>query len=330
MLKIIPDSISKKAPRGEKKFFNLIKNYGEELKDWTVFWDTQIDIHNYKKDGQCDFIFLGPSGLFVIEIKGGDYYECINGIHRWGWKDSNQPLLEKRESPLSQAKGNMYSVVDYLKKKIDPETFRIKSLFTAYGVAHPEANLSNLKGDVEFNPIQIFHQESDQNIPNYLKNLEKHFKEEKHQNKKFKILSRVEIDLIRRHLKNNYRCISKEKKLKQDDEEILRLEGEQRVLLDYVDVEEDCRILVEGQAGTGKTVVAKMITENFSLNKRKVLWISFNRLFTEQIKSFFSDIGFIEVLTSSQLMLKCIKESGADVLLKDPDLEKKIHRLSFI
>ena len=69
MLKIIPDSISKKAPRGEKKFFNLIKNYGEELKDWTVFWDTQIDIHNYKKDGQCDFIFLGPSGLFFIEIK---------------------------------------------------------------------------------------------------------------------------------------------------------------------------------------------------------------------------------------------------------------------
>ena len=118
MLKIIPDSISNEAPGGEKKFFNLIKGSADQLKNWTVFWDTQIDIHNYKKDGQCDFIFLGPPGLFVIEVKGGDHYECINGIHRWGWINSKIPLNEKRESPLNQAKGNLYSIENYLKSRI--------------------------------------------------------------------------------------------------------------------------------------------------------------------------------------------------------------------
>ena len=66
-----------------------------------------------------------------------------------------------------------------------------------------------------------------------------------------------------------------------------------------------------------------MITENFTLYKKSVLWISFNSLFTEQIKKFFRDITFVEVLTSSQLMIKYIKESGEDVLRKDSELEKK-------
>ena len=329
MLKIIPDSISNEAPGGEKKFFNLIKGSADQLKNWTVFWDTQIDIHNYKKDGQCDFIFLGPSGLFVIEVKGGDHYECINGIHRWGWINSKIPLNEKRESPLNQAKGNLYSIENYLKSRIDPESFKVKSLFTAYGVAHPEADLSNIKGDVEFNPIQIFHKESDQDVLKYLRNLEKYFKEEKFKNKTSKLLSKTEINLIRRHLKSNFKCVTNKEATNEDNEEILRLEGEQRVLLDYVDAEADCRLLIEGQAGTGKTVVAKMITENFTLYKKRVLWISFNRLFTEQIKKFFRDITFVEVLTSSQLMIKYIKESGEDVLRKDSELEKKfIHSLS--
>ena len=313
MLQLIPDTIPKKAPRAEKKFFQLTKNCSEELSKWTVFWSTRINIHQDKEDGECDFIFLGPPGLFVIEVKGGDYYERVNGISRWGNLNSKRPLLEKEESPLDQAKGNMYSIREFLNRRIKPKNLNIKqSVLFTYAAAHPYADLSNLKEDLEFNPKQIHHAKSNTSIFKFLLQLEKYKKEEKAK-RTYKKLSQNEIKLISRHLKSNFKCINHGADSELSREEILILEGEQRTLIDSIDIQnKESRVLVEGNAGTGKTVVAKMIAEDYSLLGKKVLWISFNRLITKQIKNFFSKNGLIDVLTSTDLMVKSIKNAGIE------------------
>ncbi len=297
-IELIPTYMPAEAPSGEKNFFDLAsKETGFEK--WCLFWDTNIDIHDNKNDGQCDFIFLGPEGLFVIEVKGGDYYESKNGLHRWGWLHSNQALNEKNESPLSQAKGNMYSIKNYLSRKLG-EKIQIRNVFFAYGAAHPQADLSNLKGDIEFDPVQIFYKKKS-SVRDYLKEIESHFKNNKYDKDDFKKLSDTEINLIKRHLQSNYQSITSKKRTEDSAGEILRLEGEQKLLFEGVDYT-DSRILVQGAAGTGKTILAKYVSENHSLHDQKTLWISFNRLFTESIKRHFSSNGYVEVYTHIEFL----------------------------
>ena len=315
-MELIPTYISEKAPSGEKLFFDLASKE-EGFDKWTLFWDTHIDVHRSKKDGQCDFIFLGPPGLFFIEVKGGDFYESRNGLHRWGWLNSKTPLNEKHESPLAQAKGNMYSVMGYLKEKISNK-IKFKNIFFAYGASHPEANLSGLKGDVEYDPIQVFYKNKE-SISSYIKGLESHFKENKYKHGSFKKLSDSDLLLIKRQLKSNFKCLTSSQKTEDNKKEILRLEGEQRLMLEGIDYS-DSRILVEGAAGTGKTVMARFITENHLLDDKRILWLSFNRIFTNFIKEYFSTYGMIDVHTSVGFLKNYIQKMGEDIAFDDPNI----------
>ena len=79
------------------------------------------------------------------------------------------------------------------------------------------------------------------------------------------------------------------------------MEGEQKLLFEGIDYT-DSRILVQGAAGTGKTILAKYVSENHALHDQRTLWISFNRLFTESIKRHFSSNAFVEVHTHIEFL----------------------------
>ena len=211
----------------------------------------------------------------------------------------------------------MYSVMKYLKGKIGNK-INFRDILFVYGAAHPEADLTGLKGDLEYDPIQVFHKNKE-SVFHYIKGLESHFKENKYKRDNFRILSDSDLLLIKRNLKSNFRCITTAQKTANNSEEILRLEGEQRLMLEGINYS-DSRVLVEGAAGTGKTVLARFIAENHLLREKKILWLSFNRIFTNFISESFSGNGMIDVHSSVSFLKNYIERMGGVVTFDDPNI----------
>ena len=267
-----------------------------------------INNHNKKKVGQCDIVLIGPEGLFVIEVKGGDTFKSEDGLYYWGWSNNDKPLNKSYESPLSQAKGNLYNIEDYLKKNIRSIQIDFKNVNTGYGVAHPDCDLSNYNCDIEHDPTQIY-DSNDKSVFDFLSNLVEHSKMQDPKRRNLEKLNNKQLTLIKKHLKAQGLFVEKNNYKK----ELCKLEKFQQVHMDMVNIE-DSRVIFEGEAGTGKTILAKYLSQKYCLNNDKVLWLSFNKFFTQDIDHYFSNQEFdnIDIKSYTNFLMDILKFHGYD------------------
>ena len=80
--------------------------------------------------GEADFVILVPDkGIINLEVKGWKRFSCNDGV----WKISKQDgteVIDKKQGPLKQAKDSMYTIKEYIKKKIttQKDTFKLKGI----------------------------------------------------------------------------------------------------------------------------------------------------------------------------------------------------------
>ena len=110
--------------------------------------------------------------------------------------------------------------------------------------------------------------------------------------------------------------VNKEKKI---ESELIRLEDEQCKIYE----QDYKRICIDGGPGTGKSIGAEFIANQLILKQKKILWLSFNRLFTDSIASKFVGNGFIDVKRSTQMMLDICRSNGLKASMDDPELMNK-------
>ena len=297
----------------ERKIINIIESEKEKFKNWIVIPDLMINQHNQKKVGQCDIVLIGPEGLFVIEVKGGDTYKVQDGVFYWGWSNNDKPLNKSYESPLSQAKGNLYNIESYLKKNINNSLINFKKVNTGYGVAHPDCNLSEYKSDIEHDSFQIY-DSNNNSFYEFMSNLIKHSKIQDPRSGSLENLNDKQLMLIKKHLRTEGYFVEKNNY----EKELFKLEKDQQLLVDSIDIE-NSRIIVEGEAGTGKTVLAKYLSQKYCLNNNRVLWISFNSSFTREIEYYFSNQNNenIDVKPYTTFLLDILKSNGYNYPLED-------------
>tara|TARA_B110000003_G_C16607488_1_gene518089 strand:+ start:34 stop:1782 length:1749 start_codon:yes stop_codon:yes gene_type:complete len=298
----------------EKVFFRKVREEHDKfLSDWDIIFDLNIDMHNSKRDGQCDCLFIGPLGLFVVEIKGGDYVDYSYGIFRWGWKDGIGNLNESHETPIAQAKGNYYSIMNFLKEKISIKQIDFNKINSGFGVAFPQADLGLEKFtdsiDIEQSPDEYFDINSI-SVLDFIKKLANHCKK-KLGKKDLNNLNLAQIKHISRRLKAGIRSISRNT----DDlstSELLKLSKDQYEMIETIDFDKKfgTRLLIEGGAGTGKTVVAKFLAEQLSLSDKNILWLSFNKPFTDDVKKHFEDNDRVSVYSYESYRLNILKDNG--------------------
>jgi hypothetical protein len=103
---LIPDVILGEAPVSERTMFQIVKQAG--LGDaWTVFHSLNCAEHDYKPWSEIDFLFMGPPGLFVLEVKGG---RVVFQDGRWDHIDRFGRRHQKTEGPFKQAASAMYAL----------------------------------------------------------------------------------------------------------------------------------------------------------------------------------------------------------------------------
>jgi len=258
--------------KGEVEIFELFKNYvndpDNDTSSWHIFHSLNLSstAHIINREGEIDFYILIPGyGTVILEIKGSYSIKFENNQWIFGQE-------VKKQSPFEQAKNNMYSLQNYIRQKF-PE---YKNMFFCYGVIFPYVQWP-YSDTIQYNEWQLIDTTKlkQRNIGKLIKELiSKEIEIFKNKNKKIKYLNSNEASKIVRSLIPSASSRT-DKSIITDKINDITL----RNLKKFDNLFEDNpRVVVNGAAGTGKTMAAINLAQQFSLN---FLFTCYNSLLSE-------------------------------------------------
>lgn len=274
---MIPNTIhSGVKSNAERKVFDLIRDApGSE--QWVCLHSLGLAHHAKKRRAEIDFLLLTPSGIFVLEVKGGRvgreggkwFFE-----NRWGRKTT------KHESPFEQAQSAMFALEKELRQEFDGNP-RLCQPTIGFGVLFPDIYF-DVKG-VEFDERQVFDL-ADRSAPmsRYVERLVQYTRES--QPYKRYGLKKEDIAALVEFLRPDFDLVPSFDVLADETRAALvRLTKQQLECLSVLDSRP--RVIVEGAAGTGKSVLALEAARREARAGRRVLVLCFNKLLSSQLRS---------------------------------------------
>ncbi|MEU8376563.1 NERD domain-containing protein/DEAD/DEAH box helicase [Micromonospora sp. NPDC048894] len=95
-----------------------------------------LPAHVWKRVSEIDFVLAGRRGVYVIEVKGG-YAGCTNGV--WTYRDRTGQERRRKESPFAQATTAMFSLQRRLEERLGRDTMR--AIPIGFAVVFPDCQL---------------------------------------------------------------------------------------------------------------------------------------------------------------------------------------------
>lgn len=281
MAKMIPAIMSPavKSP-AERKIFEWFKN-DPITKDWVVFHSLGIENHQTVVFGEIDFLVAASNqGVFALEVKGGRIRR-EDGV--WVYTDKYGIEHEKVRGPFEQASEGMYSVKEELKKRSSRST--VKNTLCGYGVMFPDIEYDNT--DIDVSQAQVFDKRDGQYVGRYIKRLADYNKE-KFKNKKVFVVypSSDDVDDIINVLRRDFdKAVPLSTKVEYSENAIIKLTEEQYRCIDGLRGNRRC--LINGAAGTGKTILAIKNAKESIVEGKKVAFFCYNLLLEKELKRHF-------------------------------------------
>lgn len=261
------------ARNGEAKIFRELRDApGTDM--WVCFHSLDIARHRKQVDGEIDFVILVPGmGILCLELKGSQHVKVENGLWYYGYNEKG------KKSPFKQVSDSMYSLRDNLVREsrgfthvpffdavlipyvaiserstewqdwqlIDAAKYNAKPIKDTIVAALAAARtyLSAVPAATWFNPSSG-HPTVDE--------------------------CHKIANILRPNFESYESPKSRHRALK---EELRRYTEEQFDLLDVIG--NNPRILVNGLAGTGKTLMAIEIARRCAARGQRTLFVCFNR-----------------------------------------------------
>lgn len=145
-MRLIPDQISPATQsNAERKLFGQLSEL--DLPGWSfALHSLNLAEHVWKRVSEIDFLLVGSRGIYVLEVKGGQV-SASQGV--WRFTDRYGHAHRKRESPFSQARSAMFSLQQRLEKKMSREVIRNATF--GYAVIFPDCDfdVSSVEWDRE-------------------------------------------------------------------------------------------------------------------------------------------------------------------------------------
>lgn len=278
MTRMLPSKISKKANSGETRIFEAIRDC-KDTDGWYCLHSVGIARHERKRYAECDFVLITDSGVFCLEVKGGEVRRQ-EGTWIIGWPGKS---YESKEGPFKQCQSAMQALIKEL-RSAKGLAFKNQIMF-GWGVVFPDIDFIEM--DPEWD-LDVVYDRRDHQRPfsDFVARLAKYTdKNEKTHGRKFpesiNLTTRLSIVDEFRHDFALVPLLGDV--LSESREELVKLSDAQFNVLKYALNSANARTLCPGAAGTGKTLIATEAARRLGELGKKVLLLCFNGLLADQL-----------------------------------------------
>jgi len=203
----------------------------------------------------------------------------------------------------------------------------LSRLLFGFGVMFPDIAF-DIDG-VDENPWQIFDQNDGQNVAGFIRRLSSNFHRKWEDTYGIfpsdKLPDSKDVKELAHILRGDFdKTVSLGTQIRNVEHELILLTEEQLKCLDQL--EDNPRSLIQGAAGTGKTLLAIEETKRSVVRGNKVAFFCFNSMLANWLKGYFSvqDSGLqpLYIGTFHAFMLQIAKEAGISVSLPKDDIQE--------
>lgn len=298
---MIPPIFDPEAPSyGEQYVFEQLAA-DEARSDWVVLHSQDIPLHRRQMEGEADFVIVAPGlGVLVLEVKGCRELDVRDGLWFYGGDTKGKP-----RSPFKQASEAMHSLRD----SVCGRRTELRDVVFWSAVCFPFISFSGESR--EWAPWQIIDESSlaDRPLGECVESVLVRARERAAELGQT-WFARAEAageptaeqrDEIVRILRPDMElCGSPKARAKRIDAEIRQFTEQQFGALDKM--HSNRRVIFDGPAGTGKTVLALEAARRGHAAGRRVLLLCFNRPLAEWLRE--QAAGGAETTTISDHMVR--------------------------
>ena len=250
MTRMIPSTIHPSVRSGaERKLFAVIRDAPVPTTGYAfILWA----LHDMPRNAgaRSDFLLITRKGVFVLEVKGGRVAR-EHGV--WKFTDRYGDIHERSEGPFDQAASAMFALEEDLKTHFHSDNRRCR-LQIGFGVMLPDVvfDLTGVEGD----PRQVYDlRDRRQPITVFLNRLATYWRDRDPSDRYAPTVA--DIGAVADFLRGDFDLVPPLSVLADEaSERLLSLEKEQYAVLDAMTGLNRPRVLVQGGAGTGKTLLA--------------------------------------------------------------------------
>lgn len=266
------------ASSAEKRIFHLLEN-DPDTTQWFVLHSLGLSKRPSGPYGEIDFVVLIPSGAVVcLEVKGGNV-TCKDGV--WQTIDRYGTVTQFRKSPFMQAREGMFALMHAIHQRFGAGSDAAQCLF-AYAVIFPD--VESPPRTPEFEPWEAIGRE---HLKAPLSKAIAHAwsaQRKKIGTTRTPLSPESTVREIRQFLRPDFeRIIARPTVIHECENSLVSLTEDQFQVLDMISHNPRC--LIEGAAGTGKTLLALEYSRRHATTGRRVLLLCFNRLLGEWFES---------------------------------------------
>ena len=281
---MIPDEIDQNDPRrnGERMVFEWFSNNKIVGTTYYSLWQKN---HIHKLIGEVDFLYVCERGLLCVEVKGGQKIERKD--QKW-YSTNKLGQTYSIHNPFKQAKDCSYALKKLFADKYGKNSKQADYLI-GYAVVFPECRFTGDSNDL-VTEVVFDARYSVDDFNSFLNEAFDYWESQEIEKHGFhpSPLSLDEQRQVNDLLRGDFSVIpSLSLTLQNTEKRILRMTEEQKEFIDNVECND--RVLVEGSAGTGKTILALEKMRRSVALGRRVLFVCFNRNIAEYVKMNYGD-----------------------------------------
>ncbi len=275
-MRIIPSSVPTSIQsNAERRLFRSFQNI--EF-DGICFHSLRLSEHQYKAEGELDFVILSTDGLYALEVKGGVVRRTAEGV--WTFTDRYEAVHKKSEGPFDQARSGVHSLVKQIQARFAND--KLTKFTVGHGVAFPDCTFEVVTpewpSDIVFDARSY---ENDASLLRFLKKLTAYWQSKRQYTQQ---LEPREVERIAQYLRPKFDIApTLANRADELDREVAALTEEQYERLDAI--ERNPRILCAGGAGTGKTFLALEIARRHVEHNETVLFVCKSLVLVEFLRS---------------------------------------------
>jgi hypothetical protein len=307
MARMIPPTYASvtRSP-GERDLFERLRD-AEGTEAWTVLHSLDLSDHVERIAGEADFVVIVPElGVAVLEVKAHETIEYEDGV--WLMGRNRKP---DERGPFKQAAEAMHSLRTFVRQ----HSPRSHSVPFIAGVVFPYVNFGPAPASPEWQSWQLIDAAdlSARGIASCVIGLLRQGRQQ--------LLDKTSwfrdqpvpdvghAQQLAEAMRPNFEVHeSPRQRLKRLDAEVLRYTTLQARALDLV--WRNDRVIIDGPAGTGKTVLAVEIARRSALAGDRVLLLCFNQLLAGHLTAEVADQPGVTVRTIHAFMREVAKETG--------------------